>query len=106
MAANERSARSRALLAGVIVHSGGRTLNCAVRNVSADGALVKLEAVAHPASPLILVIPKNDVVRYAALAWQKESEIGLQLGDPVDLQNPKGAQEIVARQMLVERRLR
>lgn len=106
MTSKERSPRSRTFLAGVIVHSGGRSLNCAVRNLSADGALVRLEALAHPGPPMILLIPKNGVARYATIAWQKAADLGLQLGEAIDLKNPGGPLELVARSLWVERGLR
>ncbi|MGH6987530.1 MAG: PilZ domain-containing protein [Caulobacteraceae bacterium] len=81
--------RKRALLSGVIVHGGDhRTLECAIRDVSLNGARIKLVGPVPVGAPLHLVDLSHGKAYAAKLAWRRGVIAGLEFEAAYDLSDP------------------
>ena len=71
-------ARVRALLAAKILIGDGRmSADCMVRNLSTDGARVRISRTVPLPQTLGLLLIKDGLLFDAALAWRKDDEAGL-----------------------------
>ncbi len=87
-----RAPRVRALLGGRLAYGGGYfTLECLVRDMSADGARIKIpEGQAVPPNLYLLEL-RSGVVHEARVAWRRLPEVGLEFVRTcslTDLENP------------------
>jgi hypothetical protein len=102
-----RAPRRRTLFAGIVIHGlAPFTLDCAIRDVSENGARVRLTALAHLANPIVLVAPSLDTAHEAVVAWQNGQDIGLKFVRRVDLQSPTSDLDRITRRLWLERRAR
>lgn len=65
-----RAVRPRVLLSGKIVHSGGAySIDCVIRNISRDGAMITLAR--HQTLPpdVHLIVVKQGIVHQAKVVW-------------------------------------
>ena len=75
-----QSARDKVLLGAVTRTNGlGATVNCVVRNFSADGACIELEAPTTLPEEMHLTIARKGRSFLARIVWQKANRIGLAL---------------------------
>lgn len=88
-----RAGRQRALLAGKLANEDAtRTLDCIIRNISADGAMIETATPLMIPSQLHLVQIKEGVAWDAEVIWRRGNRIGLSLGDRHDLRETTQAQ--------------
>lgn len=81
-----RAGRQRALLAGKLANEDATsTLDCIIRNISADGAMIETSTPQMVPNQLHLVQIKEGVVWDAEVIWRRGNRIGLSLGDRHDL---------------------
>jgi hypothetical protein len=81
-----RAGRQRALLAGKLANEGATsTLDCIIRNISADGAMIETANPQMIPSQLHLVQIKEGIAWDAEVIWRRGNRIGLLLGDRHDL---------------------
>ena len=81
-----RAGRSRALLAGKLANEGATTtIDCVIRNISADGAMIETTTPQLFPSTLHLVQVKEGVAWDATVIWRRGNRVGLSLGDRHDL---------------------
>jgi len=74
-----RMPRLRAIKAGRIVIPGeGKTLDCAIRNISATGAMIRFEKPVELPEQVELVIMSHDIHVKAHVAWQSGAEAGVE----------------------------
>ena len=74
--------RARTILAAqIILHDGGSTVDCTVRNLSDTGARVKVEAPFTLPEHFKLHIPKSNILRSVEVKWRTISELGVQFLD-------------------------
>jgi hypothetical protein len=81
-----RRPRQRALLAGKVANEGAtETIDCVIRNLSPDGAMIET-SVPHLVPPeLHLVQLKEGVAWDATVVWRRDGRVGLKLGARHDL---------------------
>lgn len=73
------SPRHRTLKSGRIVLDGGsRILECRVRNLSEDGALLKLPSTADIPERFELSVLNEDIRETAVVRWRTATELGVQ----------------------------
>ncbi len=81
--------RRRALKAGRILLPGGGTIDCTIRDVSVQGARIKLgNATPLPESFDLLTVSSGEVVP-AVRRWQKGIEAGIAFTGPPRQLDPK-----------------
>ena len=81
-----RAGRQRALLAGKLANEDATaTLDCVIRNISADGAMIETTTPHLIPNQLHLVQIKDGVAWDATVIWRRGNRIGLSLGDRHDL---------------------
>jgi hypothetical protein len=81
-----RAGRSRALLAGKLANENATTtIDCVIRNISADGAMIETTTPHLFPSTLHLVQIKEGVAWDATVIWRRGNRVGLSLGDRHDL---------------------
>lgn len=81
-----RAGRQRALLAGKLANEDATsTIDCVIRNLSADGAMIETSAPHLIPNQLHLVQIKEGVAWDASVIWRRGNRIGLSLGDRHDL---------------------
>ena len=70
--------RDRTLLGGKMVFNNGRsTIDCLVRNLSADGACVQVESTAGLPTEVHLAIGKDADLRACNIIWESANRVGL-----------------------------
>lgn len=78
--------RQRALLAGKLANEGATTtIDCTIRNLSADGAMVETTSPHLIPNQLHLVQVNNGVAWDVEVIWRRGNRIGLTLKDRHDL---------------------
>ncbi|MBI5939220.1 MAG: PilZ domain-containing protein [Caulobacterales bacterium] len=81
-----RVGRQRALLAGKLANEDATsTVDCVIRNISADGAMIETTTPQLIPNQLHLVQIKEGVAWDAEVIWRRGNRIGLSLGDRHDL---------------------
>lgn len=81
-----RAGRQRALLAGKLANEDAtNTLDCIIRNISADGAMIETTTPHLIPNQLHLVQIREGIVWDASVIWRRGTRIGLSLGDRHDL---------------------
>lgn len=81
-----RAGRQRALLAGKLANEGATsTIDCIIRNVSADGAMIETSTPQMVPGRLHLMQISEGTVWDAEVIWRHGARIGLKLGDRYDL---------------------
>ena len=81
-----RAGRPRALLAGKLANEDATsTLDCVIRNISADGAMIETTTPQMVPGQLHLVQVTEGVAWDAQVIWRRGNRIGLSLGDRHDL---------------------
>lgn len=81
-----RANRQRALLAGKLANEDATSsIDCVIRNLSADGAMIETTTPHLIPSHLHLVQIKEGVAWDAEVIWRRGNRIGLSLGDRHDL---------------------
>jgi hypothetical protein len=74
-----RAPRLKAIKAGqVIIVSTGTAVDCAIRNISATGALIRFEEPVELPEQVELVIVSHDIHVRANVAWQSGTEAGVE----------------------------
>ncbi len=100
-------ARSRALLAGVLFHGAGRnTVNCTVRDLTEDGAHLKLPASDFIKPPFMLLVLSAGEAYDAKIVWQSRDEIGMAFTGRRNLETPETDDDRIARRLWIESRPR
>ena len=95
------------LLAGILIYGPSAfTMDCTIRNLSPQGARVRILGPAHFADPLILLAPAADEAFEAKISWSQGAELGLSFVRSVDLRAPVSEAEKSARRLWIERRAR
>jgi hypothetical protein len=99
-----RAPRRRTLYAGVLIHGpAGLTTDCALRDLSDDGARVRMAAVTVLTSPIILLAPSLNAAHEVQVVWQSGPDFGVRFVRNVDLQTPTSDIDKVARRIWLER---
>ena len=81
-----RDPRSRALLAGKLANEDAtQTLDCVIRNLSADGAMIETSAPHLVPREMHLVQIKEGIVWDAEVIWRRGNRVGLKLKTRHDL---------------------
>ena len=74
-----RAPRLKAIKAGqIIIVSTGTALDCAIRNISATGALIRFDNPVDLPEYVELVIVSHDIHVRANVAWQSGKEAGVE----------------------------
>jgi hypothetical protein len=85
-AERRRTPRHRALLAGKLANDDARlTIDCVIRNLSADGALIETSSPQMIPNELHLVHIREGVAWDARVIWRRGNQAGLQLLERHDL---------------------
>ncbi len=80
------SPRRRVLLSALVVNSAFDAIfRCRVRDVSATGARLDIPTGYHPPAAFWLIALSSGMAYEAKLAWRKPPNIGIELGEPIDL---------------------
>lgn len=88
-----RTQRQRALLTGKLATDGASiTIDCVIRNLSADGALVETPSPHLIPKELHLLQVREGVAWDAKVAWRRGSKVGLELLDRHDLRETTARQ--------------
>lgn len=81
-----RGQRSRALLAGKVANQDTtQTLDCVIRNLSADGAMIETPTPHLVPAELHLVQIKEGIVWDAEVIWRRGNRVGVKLNNRHDL---------------------
>jgi hypothetical protein len=81
-----RGLRNRALLAGKVANEDAtRTLDCVIRNLSPDGAMIETSAPHLVPREMHLVQVKEGIVWDAEVIWRRGNRVGLKLNTRHDL---------------------
>lgn len=81
-----RASRSRALLAGKVANKDATlTVDCVIRNLTPDGAMIETVAPHLVPKEFHLLQVTEGVVWDAELIWRRGDRIGLKLGERHDL---------------------
>jgi hypothetical protein len=62
----------------VIVDSSGTSVDCAIRNISASGALIRFDSPVELPETVELIILSHDIQVGANVAWQNGTEAGVE----------------------------
>lgn len=88
-----RSLRQRALLAGKLANEDATsTIDCTIRNLSPDGAMIETTAPHLVPNQLHLVQVKEGVAWDAEVIWRRGNRVGLALKDRHDLRETTARQ--------------
>jgi hypothetical protein len=88
-----RAGRSRALLAGKLANEDATTtIDCVIRNISADGAMIETTTPHLFPANLHLVQIKEGLAWDATVIWRRGNRVGLSLGDRHDLRETTAKQ--------------
>lgn len=94
-----RSPRRRTVLAGRLCADGGISVPCTIRDLSATGAAVKLQADIALPRLVSLVDVSNGIGHNAQVRWRFRDSLGLRFLASFDLHNPDGPDAVaLARQ--------
>ena len=86
MADRRPKSRRRALLGGVVVHSGGRfTIPCTIRSLSEDGARIAFKRGQMLPSAFFLVDTWAGQGHRARIAWVTATEAGVAFAESFDM---------------------
>jgi hypothetical protein len=69
--------RHRILQAGSIEFSGGGTIGCVVKNLSATGAALEFESTLDIPAHFKLIVQAEQLKRPCHVVWRKEKRIGV-----------------------------
>ncbi len=95
--------RQRVLLKGVIVHSPAQlTLDCAISEISASGARVRLASSDALGEPIYLIDLTNALGFRASIAWRKEGIAGLTFTERFDLRGEAAGSPTILRRLWVD----
>ena len=98
-----RELRRRVLLSGKVVHSLGElTVNCAIQDLSATGARVRLPDDTLVGDPIYLINMSHGVAWRARVAWRRENRLGLEFSQSFDLSQENEAAPKVLRRLWLE----
>jgi hypothetical protein len=95
--ANRRAApRQRVLKSAKILYGGGLSLDCAVRDLSENGAKIKLENQHALPHKFHLLLSSEGLVRPAQIAWKLESLLGVAFTGPAEpaYRRPSGLRKL------------
>ena len=99
--------RRKSLLAGIILHGeAGLTTDCTIRDLTDSGAKARIPSAVFMSAPIVLIIPTHDAAFSVRVMWEQYGEVGLQFGDPLNLQSPATTLEKMAHRLWLERRAR
>jgi hypothetical protein len=99
-----RAPRRRTLYAGLLIHgAAGLTTDCAVRDLSDEGARLRMKATTLLTTPIILLLPSLNVAHEVTVAWQTGPEVGVRFLRELNLHSPASDQDKVARRLWLER---
>jgi hypothetical protein len=88
-----RNQRQRALLTGKLATDGASiTIDCVIKNISADGALVETTSPHLIPNELHLLQVREGVAWDAKVAWRRGNKVGLELLDRHDLRETTARQ--------------
>lgn len=78
-----RAVRPRVLNSGkLVIHGGQSVIDCVVRNMSEDGARVRITIPTMLPNTVELLVVKNDMIYPAEVRWNRNSEAGLRFTGP------------------------
>jgi hypothetical protein len=80
MSENRKSQRQRILKAGMIAFDRAAGIDCTVRNISDDGACLKVASPVGIPNDFILVVSKDKLKRECHVAWRSARRIGVRFG--------------------------
>jgi hypothetical protein len=84
-----KTPRSRVLLSGKLVFGAAEfTAACAVRDLTPEGARVRLSDAAIVCEPVWLINVGAGVAYSATIAWRTDQDLGLAFGSKIDLNAP------------------
>ena len=90
-----KASRRRILKSGVIAFNGRfSTIPCVVRDLSSDGAHVRVEGSAHVPNAFELIIEIDGLEAQCEVAWRKDREIGVKFTSPPRVRPPRRAQSV------------
>lgn len=102
-----RGQRNRALLAGKVANEDAtRTLDCVIRNLSPDGAMIETEAPHLVPAELHLVQVREGVAWDAEVIWRRGKRVGVKLKARHDLRETTDKQLKVLRAIWSQMALR
>ena len=81
-------ARRRVLLTGKIVQDDGAVRDCAIRNLSEQGAQVRVGDTHWLPDEFYLIEVRSGSAHRAEVSWRSSSLAGLRLSDRIDLNHP------------------
>jgi hypothetical protein len=97
------SGRQRVLWKGVVVHSPAlMTIDCAISEISASGARVRLGGPVAVGDPMYLVDFKNAQAFRATIAWRKDDVLGMTFSESYDLHSESAGPTPILRQLWLE----
>lgn len=74
-----RMPRLRAIKAGrIVIPEAGQMLDCAIRNISATGAMIRFEKPVELPDQVELIIMSHDIHVRAHVAWHSGAEAGIE----------------------------
>lgn len=92
-AERRRNQRQRALLTGKLATDGASiTIDCVIKNISADGALVETQSPHLIPNELHLLQVREGVAWDARVIWRRGTKVGLELLDRHDLRETTARQ--------------
>ncbi|MBS0412345.1 MAG: PilZ domain-containing protein [Proteobacteria bacterium] len=81
-----REQRRRVLLSGKLVHSAGElTVDCAIQDLSATGARIRVPDDTLVGDPIYLINMSHGVAWRARVAWRRDNRLGLAFSHAFDL---------------------
>lgn len=81
-----RASRQRALLTGKLADEGATTsIDCVIRNISADGAMIETSTPQLIPSHMHLIQIKEGIAWDVEVIWRRGARVGLSLGARHDL---------------------
>lgn len=98
-----RAQRRRVLLSGKLVHSAGElTVDCAIQDISAAGARVRVPDDTLVGDPIYLINMSHGVAYRARVAWRRENRLGLAFSHAFDLSQANEDAPKVLRRLWLE----
>ena len=95
--------RQRVLLKGVVVHTSAQlTLDCAINEISASGARIRLASADALGEPIYLIDLTNALGFRASIAWRKDAVVGLTFSERYDLRGEAAGSPTILRRLWVE----
>jgi hypothetical protein len=77
MPGEKRAVSRRRVLKAGSISSGGGSIDCTVRNVSAKGAALEVVSPLYIPDRFTLIIPADGISRPCRVIWRKERRIGV-----------------------------